>query len=329
MFDLAITPTVILLALGLGSLIFFAAAAVAPRRTVLMPDGSRRLEPSDLEKLLTPLGRRVGRRRKLHRVQQELEWARISRFSPELWVLLPFLAGPGIGLVILSLMLSSGGEVGTAVIAGVVGMVVGIIYPRTLLSGRLKARSKAIRRDVLPFMSQYARTATLAKDMTLTFDTMKNLVDAEQSQFESRLRLPSANRRQLQRRRTESPYASDLWLGLQLMMRHASSGLFRAAADYDRPDPLIAYAIFVDDRDFSRFIDKLRQARSHDRNFSPDQLDLEVTNLQARRIQEVEQSFAAMVAKGTLYLILFNMPLLLAVALAPVVGPLLSVFGSI
>lgn len=324
------SPLALLLALGAVALVFIGLSIVAPRRVILAPDGTRRFEPSDLEKFLAPLAARFARLRgrSLKRVAQELEWARIDYFSPELWVLLPIFTGFGVGLVVLTLLAQAGMNPAMSGIAGFIGAFIGFMYPQVYLSRRLNARQRAIRDDVIPFIAQFARTAAVAKDITTTFEIMNNLAIAEQAQYEARLKMAPHLRSRLKRLQVQRPYSSDLWLGLQIMMRHAAQGLYRANADYDHPDPLIAFAIFSDDPDIGRFIDKLRSARANNRNVGPEQLDIEVRNLHLARIQEVRRSFAKLVAEATFFLVIFNMPLLLIAALAPVIGPLFSAFGG-
>jgi hypothetical protein len=113
------------------------------------------------------------------------------------------------------------------------------------------------------------------------------------------------------------------------MMRQASGGLYRDGADYAHPDPLIDFAVFADDQDFARFIDKLRQARASQRNLSPEQLDIDVANLQIQRVAEVQGTFARMLSESTFVMVMFCFPLLLIAALAPAIGSLVGVFGTL
>lgn len=329
--NLNLSPFVILLGIGAAALVLLAAAAVGRRKVIRTPDGEVIVVPTEFDQLLAPLVRFLtsGKRRDLEQVARDLDHARISRFSPEVWVVLPWLLGIGGALALLTLVSAAGTDPALAIIVCLIGGFLGFMYPRVTLSGRLRRRQAAIKEDVLPFMAQFARTATVARDMTTTFEIMNGLAKEEREQFEARARLSPAERRRLERMRMRSPYASDLWVGLALLMRQASGSLYRGGADYAHPDPLIEFAVFADDPDFARFIDKLRQASAAIRNLSPEQLDIDVSNLQIQRVAEVQGTFARMLSESTFVMVMFCFPLLLIAALAPTIGSLIGLFGGI
>lgn len=321
----------VLLGIGAAAMVFLAASAVGRRKVIRTPDGDVILVPTDFDQLMSPLMRLLGRgkKRDLNQLARDLDHARIGRFSPEAWLIMPWLLAVAGFLAMMTLVSASGADpLLGIVVAGIAGFI-GFLYPRITLNGRLRRRQAAIKEDVLPFMAQFARTITISRDMTTSFEIMNGLAKEEREQFEARARLSPAERRRLERMRQRSPYASDLWIGLGIMMRQASGGLYRDGADYEHPDPLIDFAIFADDPDFARFIDKLRQARAGQGNLSPEQLDIDVSNLQIQRVAEVQGTFARMLQESTFVMVMFCFPLLLIAAIAPAAGSLVGVFGGI
>jgi hypothetical protein len=316
----------------LATILIVAIASVVSRPTLRRrrADGAIEEAMSDFDRLLVPLTTLLarGRRTSLERLRNELSWVRIP-IRPEVFAILPFVGAAGAGLGLFALWRLIGGDPTLTIVLACIGGGIGFLYPNILLRGRLRRRKEAITEGVLPFIAQYARISAIARDMTSTFEIMNNIAVAEEAQYAARERLDPTERRRLLRLRRDSPYASDLWIGLREMMRHAASSIWRANATYDNPDPLLAYAIFVDDPDFAAFIDARRQARANDRIVSPEQLDVMVKNLQARRVAEVQASFASLQTKAMVTMVLFNFPLLLFSVLAPAVDPLLGALGGL
>lgn len=304
-----------------AALIWVAAGALSGRKLVLGPDGIRRPELSDLERFLAPLGRyglRAQESRR-ERIAKDLEFARIGWFVPETWTGLLWASGPLGFFGATGLFALLGANPGLAIFGGGIGGAMGFFYPRFYLRSRLAARRRLIRREALPFVSQYARTGTVIRDTTAIFEELEELAARDRA-----ARLADAPVRRKERRRGSGQYASDIWVGLSVMMAERSAGIYRATATADDPDPLMRFAAFVDDPDFSTFIDRVRQARSQDRHIAPDQLDALVDAIQARRISEAKASAATLVAKATFILVAFNMPLLFGAILLPIIFGVIS-----
>ncbi len=288
--------------------------ALRPRRIVRGRAG-RSIEPSDIERLLGPLvamaaGRRSGRERML----RELEWARIDWFTPETWSLLKILAGPMLGLGMLFLLLMLGISSVAAVFLAAGGGAMGFLYPRIYLGGRLRRRQAAIARDVPVFLNLYARTSVVVRDTTAVLEAIAAVVSREAATREGVEGVIPHHRRRV------NPYASDLWVGLDLMLKQRALGIYRRGATLSSPDALIGFSVFCHDSDLDTWVDRVRQAREAQRHLSPEQADILVDNLQARRLWQVRRSFARLQARATIILVAVNMPLLLASILAPMIA---------
>jgi hypothetical protein len=310
-------------AMGAG-VILLAAWAFGSRRLVRTSSGRVIPEPSDLMRLFGPLLVRPMRSRGgRERLAQKLDWARIGFFTPETWLLANLLAGPlAFLLTFLFFSLISGNGL-LAVIMALVAGAAGFIYPRTTLSRRLRARQARIKRDVVGFISLYARTATVLHDTTLIFAKMLEIAARENA---DRTAPAGVLKRSAVRRRRTTPYSSDLWLGLEIMMRERAQGIHRKGASYERPDPLISFAFFCDEPAISTFIDRIRQARDQQRHITPEQLDIMVANLEQHGLQEVRRGFADLVAKAIIVLVAFGMPLIFTAVGASIIYALFNSF---
>lgn len=303
------------------ALLWVAAGALSGRRLVLGPDGIRRPELSDLERFLAPLGRYSLRSKEgsRERLMKDLEFARIGWFVPETWSGLTWASGPLAFFGATGLFSTLGANPGLAIFGGAISGAMGFFYPRFYLSSRLAARRRLIRREALPFISQYARTGTVIRDTTAIFEELEEIAARDRA-----ARIADAPVRRKELRRGSGQYASDLWVGLSIMMAEQSAGIYRGDATADDPDPLMRFAAFVDDPDFSTFIDRVRQARSQDRHINPDQLDALVDSIAQRRVSEAKASAATLVAKATFILVAFNMPLLFGAILFPIIFGVIS-----
>lgn len=294
--------------------------ALRPRRYVRTPTG-RQVEQSDLERLLAPLveiagGRPNGRDRLL----RQLEWARVDWWTPETWSLLKLFAGPVAGFAGLIVLLAVGAPTIAALAIALGGGGGGFLYPRVYLNGRLRRRQAAIARDVPVFLNLYARTAVVVRDTTAILEAIAALVAREQASREG------AEGVSIRVKRRRNPYGSDLWLGLEMMLKQRALGLYRRGATAATPDALIGFALFCNDPDLNTWVDRVRQAREAQRHLSPEQADILVNTLQQRRLWAVRRSFARLQARATIILVAVNMPLLLLSILAPVVFVALNGF---
>jgi len=316
---------VLLLSLGLALLVPFTFYALRARSLVRLENGQLVSDDSELERLFGPLFRRRMRGAGGYdQVLQKLEWARIGFFTPGTWILATTLAGPLLFLLFFALFTLLGLEPGsTLILSGMAGGG-GFLYPRSTLSRKLRERQKRIARDVIPFIGLYARTATIIHDTTSVFAKMLEIAARENA---DRMGGKDAMLRRSTRQRQNNPYQSDLWLGLEVMMRERTAGIHRKGATGERPDPLMSYATFVNDREFFSFIDRVRQARDQQRHISAEQLDVMVSNLQQHRLQEIRRGFARLLAKATVVLVAFGMPLLFTAVGAPLIYAVLHGLG--
>ena len=294
--------------------------ALRPRKIIRGPSG-RQVEASDIERLLSPIvamasGRSGGRERLL----RQLEWARIDWFTPETWSLLKILTGPVAGFGSLLVFLTIGASTMLALILAVCAGATGFLYPRVYMNGRLNRRQASIARDVPVFLNLYARTAVVVRDTTAILEAIAALVARESA---SRVGVEGVTPRS---RRHTNPYSSDLWLGLELMLKQRALGVYRRGATLTNPDALIGFSVFCNDPDLNTWVDRVRQAREAQRHLSPEQADILVANLQQRRLWQVRRSFARLQARATVVLVAVNMPLLLACILTPVIVVAISGF---
>jgi len=291
------------------------------RKLVRLVNGRLETDSSELERLFGPLLTRRMRRGGRDQLYRRLEWARIGFFTPETWVLVTTLSGPLVFLVFFSIFSLAGAEPVTALILSLLAGGGGFFYPRSTMNSRLRARAKRIRRDVIPFISLYARTATVIEDTTQVFAKMLEIAERENADRSG----PGAPilRRSTQRRRQNNPYQSDIWIGLAIMMRDRTAGIHRRGATAETPDPLMNFAAFVNDEDFSTFIDRIRQARDQSRYIKPEQMDTMLENLQLHRLQEIRRGFATLLAKATVVLVAFGMPLIFTAVGGPILYAIL------
>ena len=303
-------------------LIFF--AIFGRPKSVTTITGERRFEPSDVEKFFLPLAQmlirgRVGGQAALAR---ELQWTR-SRLTPESYLLLPFVLTPTgfIGGLLIA-YLALGFDFQTALLCGLAGGVAGWFYLRSTHSRAIRSRQNKIRDDAIDLMGTYASVAVSSSDMTTIFAEIDKQVREERDR--SKLRLAESGRR----RSRPGPYDGDVYIGLSNMMDNANQGLVNESGDMDNPDLIQTYAIYCNDYDMTNFLMQLRQAAIQHRAIKSDQLEQQVRELRALRIDQVKATEAAQQLKATVFLVLFNLLILFAVILLPLVAPYIPTWIS-
>lgn len=315
-------PTVVG-ALIAASIVVLLMGALGRQRSVTNAAGARVSAPSDVERLFGPLLNAVLRRRAggKGRLARELGWTG-SRLSPEAFTVLPFVltaAGILVGLAMGTLIKADLTPTGLFALAFA---VIGWFYVPSRHNAAIRARRAAAHNDAVTFMGQYARTAMTTRDMPTILAEMNKYVLQERSRSAARAALRGANRR------ARGSYDSAVWMGLSSMMERGAQGLVREGATLEDPDLLQQYAIYCDDYDMSNFLVHLRNASIQHRSLDPRQLDAEVRELRTARIDEVKASVARVVMEATLYLVLFNLPILFAVILGPFLAPYLPALFS-
>lgn len=300
-----------LLALATVSLLF---SAFRRQKTVLMSSGARRVAPSDIEKLLGPIARMLmgargggGRQR----VAMQLQWAN-SRWSPEAYVLMPWILGPSLAVSAMVAFASIGLDFTLIGAGGFLGGLVGFLYPGVKIGGRLKVRRAKIAADVPVFMAQYARTAAIDSNMNRILAEMYNRVIQERARTAARAGLEES----IRLRRYGSAYASDLWTGLTVMMER-QEGLVRPTATFDDPDLLLEFIIWCDDADLAKFMVNQRLGRLENRKVEGTLVDKEVASIRKERIEQIKRSIPKQQTKAIMFLVGFCLPMLMAVLLIP------------
>jgi hypothetical protein len=278
--------------------------------------GTRRPAPSDVERLFSPLASRLLRRRAggRARLARELTWTR-SRFSPELFTVIPVVAAPAAALIMFGVGVFEGMDTTMTAIICVAAALGGWFYVPSRHNAAMRRRRAAAHEDAVVFMGQYARTAMTSPDMPTIFAEMNRYVIEERHRFAAR---QLANPR---RRYGVQPYDSAIWQGLVDMMARSSQGLVRDGATLEDPDILQQFVVFCDDPDMTTFLVHLRTASIQHRRLDPGQLDAEVRELRAARIDEARASWARLVNEATIYLVVFNLPILFGVILGPFLSP--------
>ena len=282
------------------------------------PKGTRRPAPSDVERLFGPLSSRLLRRRAggRARLARELTWVR-SNLSPEIYTVIPYVAAPGAALILFGISVFVGMDTTTTALVCAAGALAGWFYISSRHNAAMRRRRAAAHEDAVVFMGQYARTAMTSPDMPTIFAEMNRYVIEERRRFAAR---QLANPR---RRYGTQPYDSAVWQGLVDMMARSSQGLVRDGATLEDPDILQQFVVFCDDPDMTTFLVHLRTASIQHRRLDPGQLDAEVRELRAARIDEARASWARLVNEATIYLVVFNLPILFGVILGPFLAPYL------
>jgi hypothetical protein len=317
-----VPPIVILFAIGAFLLPLTILAAFSRRQTRIDPvTNIPVLVPSDTDRFSAILfggfvNRRRGGREKLER---DLLNARLSSFSPETWTALPFVAAPSLALILLSVGAAAGLDLTMAGVLMVLGFLMGALGPRTIMGGRLRARQEAIHRDAIVFISQYARTFSAIPEPVQALQAIA--ARARTAREDMARDLAEGGRRAV----GDGAYESDLWSELdKMLILNQRARLARKDASLDNPDALLYFGLACGDYDLNRFIEQLRDARIQDRQLQPSNIDALVESIQKSRVEELRQSFAALESKSTMYLVGFNMPILLIITIAPTILPFIG-----
>jgi hypothetical protein len=308
---------------AVGLMLLFFAIFGRPKKSLSIT-GELRFEPSDIEKFFLPLAQmlirgRVGGQAQLAR---ELQWTR-SRLTPASYLLLPFVFTPtGFigGLMLAYLVL--GFDFQTALLCGLAGAVIGWFYLRSTHSRALRARQDLIRDDAIDLMGTYASVAVSSSDMTTIFAEIDKQVREERER--AKLRLAGNGRR----RSRPGPYDGEVYLGLSNMMDNANQGLVNESGDMEHPDLIQTYAIYCNDYDMTNFLMQLRQAAIQHRAIKSDQIEQQVRELRLLRIDQIKSTEASQQLKATVFLVLFNLLILFAVILLPLVAPYIPLWFS-
>jgi hypothetical protein len=309
-------------ALAMAAIVVLLMGALGRQRESTDARGKRGPAPSDLERLFGPLMGAIIRRRAggKGRLKRELGWTG-SRLTPEIFTALPFVLAPAGILVGLALGTLVGADLTISGLFAAGFAVVGWFFIPSRHNAAIRGRRKAAHEDAVIFMGQYARTAMTTRDMPTILAEMNKYVLQERLRFAARAALRV-------NRRARSSYDSAVWVGLSQMMERGAQGLVREGATLEDPDLLQQFAIYCDDYDMANFLVHLRNASIQHRSLDPKQLDAEVRELRAARIDEVKASWARLTTEATVFLVLFNLPVLFAVILGPFVAPYLPVFFS-
>ena len=322
----------LLFAAGAVMLLLIAYGAMEGQRYEVDEFGDKVPVPSDVEQFIAPLFGRFTRTSSVSRQRAlfEMQWAGLEKFTPEFWTLLPFLIAPAglIGGVAIGIMANLAPQ--TAGLLGVISAFMGATWPRNRKNGAITRRNELVREDTPRFISTFARIYVTFKDTSRTFEAM--LERALRSRIaDSAIKDPKLERqmprRVVRRLRGRSGYESPIWTGLERLIsaqRGNRSIVDRDMSTTGRADPITEFAFFCNDPDMTRFIQLIRENWVQDRRTDPDQIDEFVKSIQARRIQEIRQSFAKMQAEATTFLVLFNFPVLMGVIFMPLIGTLVG-----
>ena len=326
-----LTPLALAFLLALG--VILVGVAIARRRIVTTLEGSRVQSSNELERILAPIGEWViGRGGDRTPLTLKMRQARLRLFgvsiTPELWTAILILGGPmgfmlGLGVVSLASM-----SVTSLTFGAVIGLIIGVVYPRMTLSRRLSRRRAAIHRDAQDFISLYARLFASHQDMNFVLGDMARMVAAEKTTYGNRAALPADVRRRIERARGTGPYESDLWEGLRMLVRAIGPGLVRADSSIEHPDALTYFASYVGDKDIAKFVEWLREAVTRDVAVTPERLDGFVESLREAQYQEVQRASIKLQQAATTIMVLFALPILLLGLFVPLFGGMLMGTGG-
>jgi hypothetical protein len=317
------SPLVFLTALAAG-LLPSALIALFSRERIRGFDGRLRPAPTDIERLLAGFGARFYRKPDPS-LARRLEWAQIPiANTPPAWRSLLILAPLTVGISTFSVMGVAGGNTfGGAVLAVVAAFVVRL-YVSSRLDNYIAARTAAINDDVPAFMSSFARILAVRRDFVPSLETI-----AESAERERIARgAGGALRRKAIRPSDFNPYASELYTGLIRLMARKNEGLIRADATMERPDPLLDWAIWCDNSEITELASAIRSARLANRQLRAEEIDTLEDNFRAAREQRVEREAADAASRTTSILVVFNLPLLLAAMLVPVIVGAVAAIGG-
>ena len=312
-------PALVAVAAAFAVILFMVGIFARPK-IITRLDGQKDWDKSDLVKFLVPLAdiflkRRPGGRDQL---QRELNWNR-SRLSPEAFLLIPFILAPTgfiVGIIFALAVVNL--DFTTALMVGGLGAVIGWFFLRSSHNGKIRGRSARIRDDTIDFMGTFASVAVWSRDISTIFQEMNNQVLEEKNRSQGRLALNMTGRR-----RRPGPYDTEVYRGLSAMVEKAATGIIRADASMNNPDPIQEFAIHCDDYDMTNFLMQLRQNYLNRSGVDPEQIEKQVKELRALRIDEIKASEASFQLKATVYLVFFNLLILFIVLMAPFVAPYL------
>jgi hypothetical protein len=203
----------------------------------------------------------------------------------------------------------------TSLAVGGAGALIGWFYLRSRLNSAMRKRQNLIRDDSIDLMGTYASIAVASSDMTTIFAEIDK--QAQEEHARAALRFAQSGRT----RSRPGPYDGEVYVGLHNMMTNAAQGLVRDGADVGNPDLLIAYAIYCNDDDMNDFLMQLRQATIQHRAVTSEQIEQQVRDLRALRIDQIRSTEASAQLKATVYLVFFNLIILFAVIMLPFIAP--------
>jgi hypothetical protein len=164
--------------------------------------------------------------------------------------------------------------------------------------------------------------------MNAVLAEMARMVASEQATYENRATLPPDIRRRIERSRGAGPYESDLWNALRGLVRAIGPGIVRPDSTMERPDALTYFAIYVGDKDISKFVEWLREAILRDVPVTPERLDSYVESLREAQYRETQRASIKLQQSATTIMVLFALPALLMGLFIPLIGGMLMGLGG-
>ena len=245
--------------------------------------------------------------------------------TPDAWQLfklaLPF--GLGIGLFSLGMLI---GNPGLAMIFGLLGAVVGILYPNAMLNGRMAARTMAVRRDVPVFLETLSVFVGAGLTVAQAIEEMSKI--SNRYRPTARGATLSADQRQVVKPNTTAALRGPLWREIRTLALAPGGNLFRRDADTadSRPDPLQQFAINANTPELTDFIRDLREAL---RSGLPPAQQTRQIRERAHYLREehrywLKEQVPKRQRNATGALVVFNMPILWVVTMGPSIMLLVS-----
>ncbi len=299
-------------------LIFY--AIFSRPKTIITVTGEPRFEPSDLEKIFSPLfgtlvRRRVGGRAQLAR---ELLWTR-SRLKPEAFMLLPFILTPTGFVAAFALgYFALAFDFATSIGFGFGGAIMGWVFLRSRHNSAMRKRQNIIRDDAIDLMGNYASVSVATDDPTTIFSEIDKQTQEEHARAKARFLTSGKNKAM------RGPYDGDVYIGLHNMIIGSDQGLVLEGADVDSPDLLQSYAIYCNDDDMTAFLMQLRQTIIQKRTIEADQLEQQVRDLRELRVDQIRSWEATQAIKAMVYLVFFNLLILFTVLMLPFIFPFIT-----
>jgi len=238
--------------------------------------------------------------------------------TPDAWQLLRLAAPFGLGIALFSLGMLAGAP-DLAFLFGLLGAMIGYVYPNAYLNRRISDRTDAIRRDVPVFLETLSVFVGAGLTVAQSIEEMSKISNRYRPNVRGAALSPE--QRLVVKSGSTAALRGPLWREVRTLALAPGGNLFRRDADTadSRPDPLQQFAINANTPELTDFIRDLRESL---RSGLPPAQQTRQIRERAHYLREehrywLKEQIPKRQRNATGALVIFNMPILWVVTLGP------------